>query len=266
MRLALLTSNHIRHLFFAKALLNQHDLVLVVAEEKDNEWQMQGETEEDTCLLRDHFQQLEMEQKAYFDALIAFPKEISEVIHVKRSGINTLEIANKIRKHKIEGIAVFGSGIIKPLIFECCPERVINAHQGLSPYYRGSGTNFWPFVNGELQYVGVTIHYIDAGIDTGGIICHGRPNIAREDSMNRIGCKAVEVSAHLICQVFSMLGEGQSLAGIQQWEKGKLYQRKDFNAQAVRKARENIQNGLVEDYVSMIEKGVQPKIQLLELG
>ena len=34
--------------------------------------------------------------------------------------------------------------------------KIINAHLGLSPYYRGSGTNIFPFVNKEIEYVGVT--------------------------------------------------------------------------------------------------------------
>lgn len=265
MRLALLTSTHIRHIFFAEFLRKEHDLVLVVAEEKGNEDQLCGQTQEDTQLLKDHFMLLELEQRDYFGYGASFSKEIPEVIRVKRGEINTPEIANKLREHIIEGIAVFGSGLLNQVILECCPGKVINAHQGLSPYYRGSGTNFWPFVNRELQYVGTTIHYIDPGIDKGRIICHGRPTIERGDSLHRIGCKAVETSACLLCQVFSLLEQGKPLGGIQQWEKGKLYQRKDFNAQAVRKARENIQNGLIDEYVEMVEKGTQPKIQLVEL-
>lgn len=160
---------------------------------------------------------------------------------------------------------MFGCGILHERIFELCPGCVVNAHQGLSPYYRGSGTNFWPFVNKELQYVGVTIHYLDAGIDTGGIICHGRPYIEQDDSMHKIGCKTVQISAELVADVFSEIVSGRHPTGIPQWAGGRLYQRRDFNAQAVLQARKNLQEGMVEEYVERTKDGTQSKVQLVEL-
>ncbi len=45
----------------------------------------------------------------------------------------------------------------------------INIHYALLPNYRGGAPLLWQVVNGEQQG-GVTVHYIDAGIDTGAII------------------------------------------------------------------------------------------------
>ena len=36
---------------------------------------------------------------------------------------------------------VFGSGILSAEIISKCP-KLLNLHQGVSPYFRGSGTNF----------------------------------------------------------------------------------------------------------------------------
>ena len=72
-------------------------------------------------------------------------------------------------------VLVFGTGILREPLLSAFDGRIINIHLGLSPYYRGAGTNFWPLVNREPEYVGATIHYLDAGIDTGPIISHARP-------------------------------------------------------------------------------------------
>ena len=64
-------------------------------------------------------------------------------------------------------VLVFGTGLLKPPLIDAVPGRILNIHLGLSPYYRGAGTNFWPLVNGEPEYCGATIHYLDAGVDTG---------------------------------------------------------------------------------------------------
>ena len=134
-------------------------------------------------------------------------------------------------------------------IFSTCPGNVINSHQGLSPYYRGSATNFWPFVNRELQYVGLTMHYIDEGIDTGQIICHGFPNIEIDDNMHSIGCKVIQETAMFFDIIFKMIENGNRPIGVKQWAKGKLYQRKDFNSKAIIRANNNIDNGLIKNFV-----------------
>lgn len=265
MKLALLTSNHIRHMYFAEVLKRHHDLRLVVAEEKGNQSQYSGSDNAESEILRKHFERRDEEHQTFFGPIKDFPSDRVEVVHVSRGGVNTSEIVAKIQAHSIEGIAVFGCGILHERVFDLCPNRVINAHQGLSPYYRGSGTNFWPFVFRELQCVGVTIHYIDAGIDTGGIICHGRPEIEKHDTMHNIGCKTIVVSAKLMVKVFQILEQGTALEGIPQWAAGRLFQRKDFNAQAVLRVEKNLQSGMVDEYVERLNQDKQPKIQFIDI-
>jgi methionyl-tRNA formyltransferase len=45
----------------------------------------------------------------------------------------------------------------------------INLHPSLLPFYRGMAPQHWPIINGEKK-TGITIHFVDNGIDTGNII------------------------------------------------------------------------------------------------
>lgn len=45
----------------------------------------------------------------------------------------------------------------------------INCHAGKLPFYRGRNILNWALINDEKEF-GVTVHYVDAGIDTGDII------------------------------------------------------------------------------------------------
>ena len=264
MRLALLTSDHGRHRWFARELARSHELVLVVAEPKGNKQQLEGATELETALLTDHFASLQNAENAYFGDK-GFPP-CSKLLRVERGGANDHSIVKSIKDCRVEGIAVFGAGILKGDILGCCPGKIINAHQGLSPYYRGSGTNFWPFVEGKLEFVGATLHWIDEGIDTGGIICHVRPEIAKGDSMHEIGCKTVAASAQCMSRLFSLLDQGISLSGIPQWERGRLYQRSDFTAEAVKAARKKMENGLVDAYLGERNEPAAPLgLRIIEL-
>lgn len=52
-------------------------------------------------------------------------------------------------------------------------DRMINVHFSDLPTYRGVYTSVWPILNGE-SHVGVTIHLMDPGVDTGEIIAATR--------------------------------------------------------------------------------------------
>jgi methionyl-tRNA formyltransferase len=58
--------------------------------------------------------------------------------------------------------------IIKKDILVRFPGRAINLHISYLPWNRGADPNFWSFVEDTPK--GVSIHYLDEGIDTGDII------------------------------------------------------------------------------------------------
>jgi methionyl-tRNA formyltransferase len=45
----------------------------------------------------------------------------------------------------------------------------INCHAGALPFYRGRNPLNWVLINGESHF-GITVHYVDKGIDTGDIV------------------------------------------------------------------------------------------------
>ena len=95
-------------------------------------------------------------------------------------------------------VLVFGTGLLRQPIIDRFAGRIINLHLGLSPHYRGAGTNFWPLVNREPEFVGATIHYLDAGIDTGAMIAHARPDIEPADGPHDVGNKAIVAAARVL--------------------------------------------------------------------
>ena len=58
--------------------------------------------------------------------------------------------------------------IISKEIINCVNGNAVNLHISLLPYNKGADPNIWSFLEDTPK--GVTIHYIDAGIDTGDII------------------------------------------------------------------------------------------------
>ena len=68
--------------------------------------------------------------------------------------------------------------ILRRNVLDLIPDRVINLHISLLPYNRGADPALWSVL--EDTPAGVTIHYIDEGVDTGDVIAQ-RPVEFRPD-------------------------------------------------------------------------------------
>ena len=80
---------------------------------------------------------------------------------------NKLLSINLIKKYDL--ILSYGyRKIVKKNIIKNLKRPIINLHISYLPYNRGADPNFWSFKNKTPK--GVTIHEVDAGIDTGDII------------------------------------------------------------------------------------------------
>ena len=67
--------------------------------------------------------------------------------------------------------------IIKEDLLKLPLKGFINCHAGALPFYRGRNVLNWVLINGESEF-GITVHYIDEGIDTGAILLKKELNIS----------------------------------------------------------------------------------------
>jgi len=90
--------------------------------------------------------------------------------YIAINDINTDEMAARIRVLSPDFIfVVYYDKILSPTIFNIPKEGSINLHLADSERYRGCYPTTYAIINGDAEY-GVTIHYIDKGVDTGNII------------------------------------------------------------------------------------------------
>ena len=73
------------------------------------------------------------------------------------------------RFYEIEYVISYNySHIIKQDVISLFPHKIINLHTSMLPWNKGASPNIWGFIEGTPT--GVTIHEIDAGIDTGDVL------------------------------------------------------------------------------------------------
>ena len=75
--------------------------------------------------------------------------------------------------------------IFRKRIYSLPRYRTINCHAGKLPFYRGRNILNWALINDEKEF-GITVHYVDDGIDTGDIIAQNTYPITDEDNYNTL--------------------------------------------------------------------------------
>ena len=106
-------------------------------------------------------------------------------------------------KHSPEIIVVVAYGKILPASVINYPRfGCINAHVSLLPKYRGAAPMQRAIMDGERE-TGVSIMYMDEGLDTGDVIMTESFPITEEDDFESIHDKSAEVGARLLCKVIS---------------------------------------------------------------
>jgi folate-dependent phosphoribosylglycinamide formyltransferase PurN len=86
------------------------------------------------------------------------------------SSINAKSTIELIKAINPDLIIVNGTRIISKKVLQAVNCKFINAHAGITPMYRGVHGTYWALVNRDIENSGVTVHFIDEGIDTGNII------------------------------------------------------------------------------------------------
>ena len=246
----MLTSTFRRHQFVANTIAEGCDLAGVWQEEKTFQPGRYANDAADEAVIQRHFVARDESEAHYFAADAALrlrPGALHRQVAGDRCS-EPAEVALMVAAQP-DVVLVFGTGILRQPLLSVFEGRIINIHLGLSPYYRGAGTNFWPLVNREPEYVGATIHYLDAGIDTGPIISHARPVIERGDGPHDLGNKTIVAAAHALLRAAAAHVSGVARA-VPQSGGGKLYQRKDFNAGAVRSLYRNFETGMIDEYLA----------------
>ena len=102
-------------------------------------------------------------------------------------------------------VAAFGQ-LLPQIVLDIPPCGTINLHPSLLPKYRGAAPIQWALINGETE-TGVTLMLLDAGEDTGDIICAERIPIKDTDTALTLTEQLANLGAKQLVQVLSDMPE-----------------------------------------------------------
>jgi methionyl-tRNA formyltransferase len=97
--------------------------------------------------------------------------------------------------------------ILREKILGLPPRGTLNCHAGALPFYRGRNPLTWAIINGEKEF-GVTVHWVDLGIDTGDIVRQIKTPIRPSDTYATLLASAEELCASALIAAISDVYEG----------------------------------------------------------
>jgi methionyl-tRNA formyltransferase len=241
----IITGNQSRHKYFISQILNHFDVLCIISETKFD-YIKEFNDKVDGEIIKEHFDSRSISENKYFSN-IPLPKNTWEL---EKGEVNSDEIIDRLGHMNADFILLFGSSIIKPRLLNIYSSKVINLHLGLSPYYRGSGTNFWPLVDNKPQCVGATIHLATSKVDAGGILAQCRPEeLNVDDNCHDLGNKTIKTAIRILPFVLKSYFNKDLIPSEQVISRNLEYKRLDLKPENILKMNANFENGLMKNYL-----------------
>jgi phosphoribosylglycinamide formyltransferase 1 len=123
-------------------------------------------------------------------------------------GARDASIAGWLEESGVDLVVLAGyMQLLGPAFLARFPQRVINVHPALLPAFPGIGAVEQAFAHGVKVY-GVTVHYVDEGVDTGPIIAQRARELPDAADAAEVRDALRPLEHDLLCAVVRMIGLG----------------------------------------------------------
>ena len=134
---------------------------------------------------------------------------------LKTADVNSAVVAGKISKVKPDLIvSAHLRRILREEIFTLAAKGAINIHPSLLPKYRGLSPQHQAILHGDSES-GVTVHFIEAGVDTGDIILQKKFAIGTEDYILHVQARMLAIYKTIVVEALELL-ESDSFRAMKQ--------------------------------------------------
>lgn len=148
------------------------------------------------------------------------PRMAARIVYLDQDDPDGL--ARIVRKFRIDLVILARWDLLPANVLELPPLGTINTHISLLPQLRGSSPIKGALLAG-LKQTGVTVHFIDAGIDTGDIIAQRSFPILCSDTEHSIEMRAANLLRGTYAEVMEFFQSGNVPRQRQETSKGSYF-------------------------------------------
>lgn len=249
MKVLLLTGSHPRHFYVVNQLAEAGLVVGHVVEMREAFIpQPPSDLEEiDRVNFIRHFADRDEAERRHFAGHTEVYRNIP-TLKLTLEELNCKETIEWVKKLDFDVAISYGVHKLHNEFLEVLGEHAWNIHGGLSPWYKGNTTLFWPFIMLRPNWAGMTIHRLSPRLDGGDIVHQSVPELSYGDGIHDVACKAVIQVAKDLRKILTTIPL-EDIQYIPQKGNGKLWIGTDWLPQHLRFVYNTYNNDIVDQFL-----------------
>ncbi|HEY5998086.1 MAG TPA: phosphoribosylglycinamide formyltransferase [bacterium] len=118
-------------------------------------------------------------------------------------------IVERLREHGVDTVALAGyMRVCGPVLLAAFPGRIVNIHPSLLPSFPGLHVQQAAIDHGA-RFSGCTVHFVDAGVDTGPIIAQAVVPVLDADTEESLAARILRQEHRVFPLALQLLAEGR---------------------------------------------------------
>lgn len=250
MKIVFIVGSHPRHSFMARAVAQRFPEMTLIIEQRGC-----FVPEPDAALSPDlkrlfktHFFEREAAEEKHFGALV-WPS--CEQVVVSQAQLNGPEVHQVIKAVQPDLLLSYGCHKLSDETLAQAPGSLKwNIHGGLSPWYKGAITHFWPSYMLEPQMTGMTLHETTAKLDAGAVVHQNVADLVLGDGLHDLAARAVCKMAVELPRVIELANTRGPLSLKSHQSSGMLWRSQLWRPEHLRLIYEVYANKIVDAYLN----------------
>lgn len=267
MSIVLMTGDHPRHAYIASQIAASGLLSGLVIEEREEHLPAapEGLPTRIEALFVQHFdKRARVEQRFFPPAEHSLPK--LPTLRVTREELNGEKTWTFLEKLSPALLLSYGVHKLSPETLAKTTGQRWNIHGGLSPWYRGCITHFWPSYLLEPQMTGMTVHTLTDKIDGGEIVHQSAAPLVRGDGLHDLACRAVMSLGEELPALLHLFRDGGIAPPKRQRSTGRIWRAADWRPAHLALIYDSYNDQIVDRYLDG-DFGIKPpKLQRQKLS
>lgn len=259
MKVLFMTGSHPRHAYMARCIESSGFLSGLVIEKRESHIPKPDTNLDDQLkkTFNNHFNKRAISENSFFgDSKLP----ATEILKVSKENLNGLLTHDFIKSIKPDLIISYGVHMLDDKIINISNYESWNIHGGLSPWYRGNITHFWPSYFLEPQMTGMTVHELTQEIDHGDIVHQTLADLVPGDSLHDLSCRAVISLGREINKLLHLFSDKKEIKKISHTTSGRIWTGKDWRPEHLKLIYEMFDDKIVDHYLSGSFIKREPKI------
>lgn len=183
-----------------------------------------------------NFEEDKFEDK-FFDEV---PYEIDDNNMIEVHNVNQKALTKYIEYLKPDLGITFGTGLVKPFIFNIPKWGTINIHRGCIDLYRGLDSDLWALYDKQFNKIDVTVHYIDENLDTGDVLMKKNLCLSKVNNIFELRYYTTILGTEMILDILNKFtSKNKKVDGFKQKKFGKY-----FSAMSLEQKNKSLDNFL----------------------